>query len=390
MLNRRSFTHGTLASALLAGAASAADKASEVVLPFHFTAGSIWAPMLVEGKGPYRFLVSTGQTFFVIGDSVAKNLGLRRRQAPGLQTVTHRGPVDLEIYIAREMLLSDVYHMKNVELLGRTYSLEDVYAGIFPFISGMPTSFDFENNRMIFHTGGMTVPAEATTFPFLHAQEPIISSVPVVHAELDGQPLKLIVNTGCVSGLTLCPSAVRRLNLWDSHDRYVKSVSYDPKDGLCEGRTVRARSFKLGDWEFHNPVVELADPSKSLPHDLVYNDGSIGLDLLYRFAFGFDAKKARAWFKPVGDVYSQPFMYNRSGFDMTFDAAGQWVVSALMPGGPADRAGLKLGDKLVSQSSPQRCQQEYALSGAPGSVVEVTIERDGTPRTMSFALEELI
>jgi len=390
MIDRRSFAQGTLLSALLTGAASAADQPSDVALAFHFTAGSIWAPMLVERKGPYRFLLHTGQTFFVIGDSVAKSLGLRRRQVPGLQVATHRGSVDLEIYVAHEVLLSDVYHMKEVEMMGRTYAIEDVYAGTFPFIPGMPTSFDFENNRMIFHTGEMNVPAGATVFPLLHAQAPIISSVPVVHAELDGEPLKLIVNTGCASGLVLGPSAVRRLKLWDSHERYIKSVSYDPKDGLCESRTVRARSFKLGAWEFQNPVVTLADPSNSLPRDLVYNDGSIGLDVLYRFAFGFDAKKSRAWFKPVGDIYGQPFMYNRSGFDMTCDAANQWVVSALMPDGPADKAGLRLGDKLIWESDPQRVQQEYALSGAAGAPVEVIVERGGKPQNIRFVLEELI
>jgi serine protease Do len=68
------------------------------------------------------------------------------------------------------------------------------------------------------------------------------------------------------------------------------------------------------------------------------------------------------------------------------------IVSDVFPGGPADRAGLRVGDILLSlDGKPMENARQFHVnvySGGPGHKVEVEVLRDGSRRTLSMDVIE--
>lgn len=387
MLTRRGFSGAAIA---LAGAGAASAKpAPDVVLPLHYDYGLLWTSVLIDGKGPYRFIVHTGQTFFNIGRNLATTLGLRRRSSSNLEAYTPSGKVDLEIYTAKEFTLGSAYRLRNIEFIASTYDTEDLFPGTVPFFPGVPTSFDFSRNEMTFHQAGFSAPAGASALKLLPPPDGALSTVPVIQAELDGKPLKLVVNTGAYCPLTLYPSTVRRLELWDRYGAAVKSVEIDQETGRSEIRTVRAGVFRMAGVEFNRPVVRLEDPRHAIPRQYQSADGSIGMDMLRRFSIAFDHRKATAWFAARPETLGEPFAYDRSGFDVQKAADGAREVISVTPNGPAAKAGMQLGDRLVL-TPEARVHLWYALTLPAGTRLAVEVQRDGKTVPVHLVLEELI
>ncbi len=74
----------------------------------------------------------------------------------------------------------------------------------------------------------------------------------------------------------------------------------------------------------------------------------------------------------------------------TMDGSGGAQVVELVPGGPADRAGLEIGDLIVSFDGKPVGSSD-SLTGLvqarqPGDTVQVVVERNGSSRTLSVTL----
>jgi len=75
--------------------------------------------------------------------------------------------------------------------------------------------------------------------------------------------------------------------------------------------------------------------------------------------------------------------------------AGDVVVSKVVPGGPADRAGIKSGDIMreLDQEDVEGMRGrpewvQFVIEGsAPGSTLKATLERDGIERTVEIKIE---
>lgn len=385
MISRRAFGYGLGAAALAGGAR--ADARKDVVLPFKFTAGSIWAPVLVDGKGPFRFLIDTGQGFFNISRETAKALSLPRFD-PSVDGVTPHGAFDLDVFVARRVQLDSAMVVERVDMIARDYGFHEVYQGFIPFFATQPSSFDFENNRMTIHGAGFSPPAGAGRVPLIRPPEGSMGMGPRIEAELDGMPLKLTVSTGSPLGLSLHPAAVRRLKLWDRYLRALKNTVVSKEDGEHEIRTVRAERLRFAGFDVLGPVVRLDNPKVDPEAKGFRSDGTIGLDLLWRFHFGFDPKRREAWFAPHTEL-EDPFAYDRSGVEVR-EEGERIVVDRLLPGGPAEKAGLRLGDVLAWPNQAAAIQADYRMRGEPGSVVTLPVERDGKAMSIAVTLEELI
>jgi hypothetical protein len=115
--------------------------------------------------------------------------------------------------------------------------------------------------------------------------------------------------------------------------------------GPARGLLARAKVLKLGGVEVNAPVVDLSQQKKGSFTD-PYVAGNVGGGVLKRFNVTFDYGHQRVIFEPNANVARSD----------TGDRAGVWLnraadgfeVADVVAGGPAEAAGVKLGDRIAA------------------------------------------
>jgi C-terminal processing protease CtpA/Prc len=128
----------------------------------------------------------------------------------------------------------------------------------------------------------------------------------------------------------------------------------------------------------------LADP---------YLAGAIGSEVLRRFTVTFDYER-REMILEKNANYNSPDVFDRSGMYLNKGAA--WFeVLEVVAGGPADEAGVKVGDRILSVDGMNASQWtlpklRLKLKGSVRSRVNVTITRKGQMLQLTVVLRDLV
>ncbi len=123
--------------------------------------------------------------------------------------------------------------------------------------------------------------------------------------------------------------------------------------------------------------------------------GVIGESTLRRFNMTYDYGHRRVWIDPEPKLPTQPF--NRTGLRLRRDTADAFVVTFVMPGSPAEAAGLRPGDRIAAVNSQPAARLAAAdisvmSSGPVGSTLRllVTSNESGTTQLRSLRLVEML
>src|SRR5690606_26793970 len=105
------------------------------------------------------------------------------------------------------------------------------------------------------------------------------------------------------------------------------------------------KEFRLGPFRFRNVPTMVFDDVYNVT-SYPYLGGLIGNQLLKRFNTIFNYEKREIYLKP-NSLYREPFERAYSGLEL-FYINGAIVVGSIIPGSPADIAGLKEGDVVIA------------------------------------------
>jgi predicted aspartyl protease len=194
-----------------------------------------------------------------------------------------------------------------------------------------------------------------------------------------GGPLELLVDLGLAFSLELGPEAARRSGVLDGRpaSHFSQGVALG---GSFSGDYTTAHSVALGGYEVPEVPIVVRDTPQAQRYHL---DGVLGLELLSRFRMVFDYPHDRLFLIPAADS-ARPFRRDVLGMLV---AVGPWGyrVSDVSGGGPADQAGLKVGDHIrMMDGTPIDRDRLNALADAePGGVVRFELE-DGGVRTVTL------
>lgn len=380
-ISRRTFTGLTLAAATTRAQAAAPDH----VVPLKLEGGALTVPVTLNGKGPFPFLMATGHLYAIVSEDLARDVGLQSRALPNVTGRTVGGAVSLHIYKADSMVLGEAWEMKNVELIARPISSDEIF-GAFPFLSIQMSTFDFEVPEMRVHRARVgPAPGSGKTAIIQLSGVRAIREPPMIRGQYGGQTLRLMVNTGHSGGLTLYPDAVKRLNLWDRYPRMFTRTQEDEEGRVTELRYALGDPLEFAGQVLQRPLVTMMSPDKARA-DLVDQDGVIGLDLLRRFKITFDPVRQNVWFAANSRLHDD-FRYDRAGLDLDTEAEGL-RVARVDPGSPAERAGLRPGDVVLGVRNDPDADVRWRLTGKPGEVVTLDVSRAGVRRDYAVTLEE--
>ncbi len=134
--------------------------------------------------------------------------------------------------------------------------------------------------------------------------------------------------------------------------------------------------MRIGPLDFAEPIVGLTDDTELL-----------GYDVLKHFVLTFDQKKKRVRMQPISS--SPVRMQARSGTGALLQPrADSLEVARIVPGSPAEDAGLQAGDQVTHIDGVPVNERGCRDMRQPTGTVEYTILRDSTART--FRMENAI
>ncbi len=387
---------------------SIADGKNSFELSFKEESNLIILPIMINGNGPFNFILDTGsESGMIFEKSILKdyNLDEARRipiysddgikitdllvansleiQMPGIQAINQSMLVlqnnDLDV---RNILGVDAHGVLGSELFNR-------------FV----VEIDYANEKIRFY--------EPSTFTstkrFKKLDIEVKNFRPYINTTIKqkGQKkldLTLLIDTGASSALFLDQEKHESIKLPETNLNHTLGSSLT---GVLEGKLARVKKIKIGKYKFKNVLTSFPEnwQIQKVVKDqdgAITRYGTLGSDILSRFTVIYDYMSKSIYLKKNGE-FKEGFKFNRAGF--TFRAAGkalnQYYVSTIIPNSPAEEIDLQVNDEIISiAGKPVFFYSFSELNGllreSQGNILTLIIRRKGELLRKELRLKKLI
>ena len=312
------------------------------VLQADFVDGLILVEVVVEGT-PGWWILDSGYDYSLIDSTVAANAGM---QLSAMETIPQPGGS-----VSQQWTMSASLSLPSGSWTADSLAVLN-FAGLAPFV-GRPMAgllgHDFFVDHIItidYENGLLTVaspdsyqgPAGATEVSvWIEDGEPF--ALGVLWAANRSVPAKLKIDTGSISGLGLNGSFVAQNALIPS-DWPRTSIGGVAVGGETENFVARLDSIRFGGRVIREPIV-----AWSADLERIGDAGTLGAPLLERFRVTFDYARMRLLVEPRPGS-DDPEVGDSAGMLVVQPPAGDVMVAQILPGSPAEEAGLQPGDVI--------------------------------------------
>ncbi len=372
-------------AALAAAAAAWAGGPKVSVIRILLLHNRVFIAVSINGGAPLRFALDTGDSVRAsIDPRLAETLGLK---FSGASTVSGIVGTDVHgYYTVHDLSIGGgVLRQEGVQL--EATHIGDI-DGFLPahLLQTQDADLDFTRGELRLYWSGEADHAGYT--PILYERGPGNHQV-IAPCRLDDQPLRLQVDTGAPSAITLMSNYVRDHNLWSAFPHYLDTTSSGVA-GSTRARVVRMQSFQIGATRFQEPIVRLLDPEHARS-ETPNADGLVGLDLLRRFDLSFQAFPRPTLWMRKNAALAEPFRMDRSGLVLGQTRDGVCEIRLVAPDSAGRAAGLQPGDRLPTINTVGlRRGLEWLLTDGPGTEVDLEIERHGARQPVRLVLADRV
>ncbi len=171
--------------------------------------GRIWAPVLINGKGPFRLVLDTGATHSAVTADAAQALGLPQSSAE--QMVLHgvTGSATVPTIVAEHMTVGELdLTSQRLAIVANALGGADGVLGTEGLLDKRIT-IEFRNDRITIARSRM----ERAGFRFITVPFNLVNGLPVADAQIGGVLAKAIIDTGgegTIGNLALRDALTRR------------------------------------------------------------------------------------------------------------------------------------------------------------------------------------
>jgi hypothetical protein len=364
----------------------------KVTVPFGFN-GEILVSAMLNGKGPYRFILDTGG-HDILTPEAATAIGL---EPEGAGASGGAGPGTLPEQFARvDTLQIGGVTMRNQPFTVIPLQYNTVEDGPRPPLAGLLGLELFE--RMAIH---LDYAAQTLTFQPLAGYRhtgsgtavPIrfYDDIPILDAKLDGHSGPFAVDTGNSGTLVVQRLWADRVGVGEQMKRGLAMVSFGA-GGESLDWTSRIAHFELAGSDLAGVIGRYATDAGGAFASRI-EAGNIGNQILPHFTLDFDYGREQIWFERQPAFTPLPF--NRSGMSLSKTSPDAFTVANVVAGGPAAAAGLARGDQIVSVdgiAAPQFTRWDLLNSFArpEGTKIDLTYLRGGKRTDVALVLKTLL
>ncbi len=359
--------------------------ATTVEVPMETASGRPLVDVWLDGSGPYTFLVDTGASTTVVTPEVAYDLpdGLEAsdRTVGDIDGTVIR--VEQVLHVAQlglgpaviEDVVADVLDLSLVSAASGT-TIDGILG--FNLFSDVTVTIDYDSERISISQEPLaTLTGKSTGLSFL-----ALDDRPYIPITLGGEVRLALVDTGNTVTLQV-PADLEGLSFTTEPQAWFSG--YD-LSGATEASVARLdETIILGNTGIANPLVIVGAVDEVI----------VGAGLLEKFTVSFDSRSALMQL----DVRSGVSLTDGAlrTFGLRYAGQGPTLVTAVLAGGPAEAAGVQVGDEIVAVNNtrldsaaavglwfeefiysvylnPQQDDVTLDLAGADGVDFSVTLE----------------
>ncbi|MFN0136392.1 MAG: aspartyl protease family protein [Phycisphaerae bacterium] len=325
--------------------------------------------VMVNGKGPYRFLLDTGAE----GAGRVDTTLVDALKLPGAGTSDSVGPLGQERQMNRyrlDTLSIGKLAFTGLVMSGRDYNAEFKSPGLRPIhgilgfhlFSEYLLTIDYPARKITIAKGELPKPDGKHIVPLVSDDED-----PEIEIRLGEQTITALLDTGA-QGYVLVPGSLAEK---------LKFAAAPVVRGRENGSELRSAtldgSLRIGEFDFPKPELMIADR---------LNQVIIGVRMLSSLSVTYDQKNDRARF-------DRPVAPKRFGMGVSWRGSGPWQLAAVDAGSIAETAGLRLTDSIVTIDGRPFAEldREDMFKLLDASTITVEIERDGVRQKLRLSRE---
>ena len=368
-----------------------------VEVPFHVTDDALIVDVVVNER-PVSLMFDTGFSGAVVlnnaidvgpatgtmilrdfvGEMEAKTVKVKSLKI-GTQVID---PVEMEIVQQPMARMSASYNSHTDGILG--LGALDKYV----------TEINFQKKMFIFHPKSYDIskrtPDGKTTF--LTKMLPIGNIAIVMEAgTAGGKNFVMSLDTGNSFFATTHRDVLERVGLWTEGKKADFMHQSEVASGAVDSWSAHVKQATIFGVPVESSVWDIID----LPSSSAESDGTVGYQFLKNFNVTFDYERRRVWFERITEKVGNPIM-GETGISAGYDPQHhRIVIEDIAPGSPAEKAGIKEEDELLSVGDLDLTTQHYRqikklLEGEIGSKITVSASRNGDLKRYNLVRASLV
>jgi hypothetical protein len=357
--------------------------------PFTLSGEHIYIDGTVTGREA-TYLLDSGAGATVIDSALAAQLGLDavgEFAAQGVGGTSSFAFVEVPEYRLGPAVISG-QKLAVMPLDARFYPSTGMHIGMvigYDLLSRFVTMIDYGAGEMaLYESEGFDYDGDGRELPV----EQSMSLLSFRATLEDSIELRLLLDTGAGGNLHLTPSFFES-NPGFLEDRQVVESTVEGVGGEDTALVFRAGTLELADYRVPAGMCSRFSGTAALEE----YDGIAGNGILSRFVIWLDYDRSRVILEP-SSLFDEGLPADHTGFGVRI-RGGELVVKQVLEGSPADMAGLREGDVLVSLEGtpvgPESLDRlKSLLPHSPGRRLEAVVRREGEEMEMELTSAELL
>lgn len=379
------------------------NGANKVSLSFKNESNLMIVPIKINERGPFNFILDTGSESGMIFDKliIGENNLVNARTIP---IYAADGNKVTDLWVANDIRVNFAgVHGKDQSMLvlqSNFVDIENVLGvkahGILgsEIFNRFVVEIDYSERRInLTHPEDFKRPKKYKKIPIIIENFRPYVNIDVKQKGEKAITVKLLIDTGASSALFLDAESNEDIVL---PERTLDHTIGRGLAGIVKGKIGRVKKIKLGKYKFKKVLTSYPDnwglskpDSGKTKENTRY--GTVGSDVLSKFHVIFNYSEGYMYLKP-NKSFNERFQFNTIGMNvMAFgDRLNEYYVNDIIPGSPADKAGLEVGDEVIAMNNNPAFFYKLdevvsILKRTPGERLKLIIRRDG--ELMQFNLK---
>jgi hypothetical protein len=368
---------------------------TETTVPIELIDNHVYLSVMLNGKGPYRFIFDTGGAN-IVDTAVAREIGATAAgslQGGGVGNQNESFSfTKLAALTVGNAKITDQYFA--VVPIRQSFGVAggapaDGLIG-FEVLARFVTTFDYGRSTLTLRMPGTSAPQQqaADTIPFVFND-----TIPQIACQIDGIAADCTVDTGSrASASVTSPFIAAHPNIVPP-DATAVGIDGFGVGGPAMGRLGRLASLQIGKTVLNGLIGDFSVQKQGFFAN-PFIAANVGGGVWRRFAVTFDYANQTISLVPNAALNERE-TYDRSGAFL-INQRGEITVLAARPQTPADKAGLARGDVITAIGGKPAtgftlAQVRDMFKGAPGTNITLTLKaKDGQTRDVVLTLADYV